>query len=181
MDQLKQRRYEAVLCDLERAGMDGMDLLRGVREGHPEVAVVVIIEPHEIRRGILAMIDGAAGYIVRTQPSETFFETVRASVERHRIDRILAGHCAPPKRETIATRSRRNWERNKLSEHGLSLGRQCAAFTHHWETLPQAWESFLAAEIELVSLKDKIISRCMSKTAQRLRLWKNKVTWKRWR
>jgi DNA-binding NarL/FixJ family response regulator len=107
MDQLKQHRYQAVLCDLERAGMDGMDLLRGVREGHPEVAVVVIIEPHEIRRGILAMIDGAAGYIVRTQPSETFFETVRASVERHRIDRILAGHCAPPKKETIATCSRR--------------------------------------------------------------------------
>lgn len=100
IEELKRCRYEVLLCDLKMAGMEGTGLLRRVRESCPDVAFVVAIEPQELRHGILAMVDGASGYIVMPYRSESLIRDLKVAVERHRLNRALAGHSTPPKKRS---------------------------------------------------------------------------------
>ena len=106
---LPLRHYDVLLCDFKVAGQVGMDLLRRVRENYPNLAVVMVIAAHELRYGLLAMIEGAAGYIVRSCRAGAFLEGLKAAVTRHRLDRALAqrsaltgGACIPWQNETAS-------------------------------------------------------------------------------
>ena len=90
IDILKQHHYLVVLCDFKIVGMGSMDLLNRVSESYPDIAFVMTVELQDLRYGILAMIDGASGYIVKLQQSETVLRAMKVALVRNRLNRALA-------------------------------------------------------------------------------------------
>lgn len=86
---LSEGRHQVVLCDLEMPARDGMVLLKSVRAGFPDVAVVVIAEPGNLRRAILAMIAGASGYIQAPLERESAAASLRSAMKRKELDSAL--------------------------------------------------------------------------------------------
>ena len=82
-------RSAVLLCDFNPAGQTGLDLLRTVREAAPGIPVVIVLEAHELRYGLLAMLDGAAGYVVRSCNPGAFRRAFVAVVARYRLNRSL--------------------------------------------------------------------------------------------
>jgi putative nucleotidyltransferase with HDIG domain len=73
---LEREPLELVLSDMRMPGMDGASLLRRIREGHPDVAVVMITAVAEVEVAVSCLSAGAMDYI--TKPF--IFEEVRARV-----------------------------------------------------------------------------------------------------
>jgi two-component system response regulator PilR (NtrC family) len=62
---LEQREWDAVLLDVMLPDADGMDLLRWIRERHPDVAVVMITAFGTVESAVRAMKAGAFHYVTK--------------------------------------------------------------------------------------------------------------------
>jgi DNA-binding NtrC family response regulator len=87
---LKERGFQGVLCDHSMPGMDGMDLLNEVRANFPEIAFVMIAESGDVRQGVLSMIAGASGYLLKPLQSDAVVASLRQALKRKRIEHTLA-------------------------------------------------------------------------------------------
>ena len=67
---LGERRYNAVVFDMDHPETQRTQFLSRVCEGFPDVAVVVVTKPASLRRGMLAMISGASAYMLKPLQSE---------------------------------------------------------------------------------------------------------------
>ena len=67
---LGERRYHAVVFDMDHPETQRTQFLSRVCEGFPDVAVVVVTKPASLRRGMLAMISGASAYMLKPLQSE---------------------------------------------------------------------------------------------------------------
>ena len=86
LGKLRQNSYEVVLCDLN---MGGIELMTRVHERFPEVAFVMVIEPENLRNGILAMMSGASDYILTPLQPDTIVLSLNRALERRRIESAL--------------------------------------------------------------------------------------------
>ena len=73
---LDREPVDLVLSDMRMPGMDGVTLLRKIRERHPDVAVVMVTAVAEVEVAVACLASGAMDYI--TKPF--VFEEVRARV-----------------------------------------------------------------------------------------------------
>jgi DNA-binding NarL/FixJ family response regulator len=83
---LRQHKYGAVVCDLRLPDFDYMELLKFVRQNHPQLPFVVSIEPKDLRHGLLAMIAGASGYLVAPDDPEISAAGLAAAFRRHSLN-----------------------------------------------------------------------------------------------
>jgi PleD family two-component response regulator len=83
-------RYQVVLFRLDDSGMNGMKFLNLVRKGFPEVAVVVVTKPRDLRRTMLAMVSGASGYVQTPLRPEIFSASLRSAVKRKSLESALS-------------------------------------------------------------------------------------------
>ncbi len=67
---LATKQFHIVLTDLKMGQLDGIDLLKHVKENHSEIEVILITGNGTIENAVDAMKIGAATYIVKTQRSE---------------------------------------------------------------------------------------------------------------
>ena len=86
LGKLRQNSYDVVLCDLN---MGGIELMAQVHERFPEVAFVMVIEPENLRNGILAMMSGASDYILTPLQPDTIVLSLNRVLERRRIESAL--------------------------------------------------------------------------------------------
>jgi DNA-binding NtrC family response regulator len=70
--------------------MGGIELMTRVHERFPEVSFVMVIEPENLRNGILAMISGASDYILTPLEPDTVVLSVNRALQRRRIESALA-------------------------------------------------------------------------------------------
>jgi DNA-binding NtrC family response regulator len=63
LDKLKQKDYGALLLDLKLPGMDGMEVLRQVRDAWPATRVIIITAHGTIDSAVEAMKLGASDFI----------------------------------------------------------------------------------------------------------------------
>jgi DNA-binding NarL/FixJ family response regulator len=68
---------DVVLLDLEMPGMDGITVIRRLREGHPTVKVVVFTAFDTDERILGALQAGAKGYLLKGAPRAELFNAVR--------------------------------------------------------------------------------------------------------
>lgn len=68
LESLRRERFDVVVTDLRMPGMDGMDLLRAVRELDQTVEVIILTGHPTVDRAIGAMRDGAFDFLVKPQP-----------------------------------------------------------------------------------------------------------------
>jgi len=81
MEVLEESGADLVITDLKMAGMDGMKVLRRVREDYPEVDVLVITAYGTIETAVEAMKLGATDFLTKPFSSEEFAVKVERLVQ----------------------------------------------------------------------------------------------------
>ncbi|HEV8549384.1 MAG TPA: sigma-54 dependent transcriptional regulator [Polyangiaceae bacterium] len=78
---------DLVLTDLNMPGMDGVELLRKLKEGDDELPVVLMTAHGGIETAVGAMRDGAADYLTKPLNTDELFIVLERSIERRRLRR----------------------------------------------------------------------------------------------
>ena len=68
---------DVVLLDISLPGRGGLDVLKDIRRGFPDVRVLVVSTHDESHYAVRAMRAGAAGYLTKTSPPEELVRAVR--------------------------------------------------------------------------------------------------------
>jgi two-component system, NtrC family, response regulator HydG len=88
---LEEQGADVVITDLKMAHMDGIEVLRAIREKHPDVEVLVMTAYGTIEKAVEAMKLGAADFLTKPFSSEEFAvkveRLVRSREEKERLRR----------------------------------------------------------------------------------------------
>jgi DNA-binding NtrC family response regulator len=84
---MQSTEFDLVLTDLRMPGIDGMDVLRHIRESTPEVPVIMITGHATLDSAVDAMKAGAYHYIAKPFRLDEARAVVRSALELHRIKR----------------------------------------------------------------------------------------------
>ncbi len=101
LDRLAVRPSDVVVTDLVMPEMDGLELVRAARRGHPEIPVILMTAYGDETIAVEALEAGAASYVPKFQRAERLLATVKRVVERAATDRnrerlaqcVLEYHC----------------------------------------------------------------------------------------
>jgi DNA-binding NarL/FixJ family response regulator len=77
VDRFRRLQPDVVLLDLEMPGMDGIAVIRRLREEHPAVKIVVFTAFDTDERILGALQAGAKGYLLKGAPRTELFNAVR--------------------------------------------------------------------------------------------------------
>jgi len=83
IDRLDRNSFDMVIADLMMPRVSGMDLLRYVRENHPDVPVVMITGYASIDSAVEATKVGAAGYVPKPFTPDELLEVVEKAAATH--------------------------------------------------------------------------------------------------
>ena len=81
---LSERPCDVVVLDLKMPGMGGLEALRRIRSGYPDIKIIVLTGHGQVDSGIEGMRAGAADYLLKPVAIETLCTAIEASVERGR-------------------------------------------------------------------------------------------------
>lgn len=82
---LEEQPYDVLISDLRMPGLDGMQLLRWVKEEGPNIPVIMISAHGEIRDAVEAMKTGAYDYLVKPFDPDELLIRIRKAVDNHRL------------------------------------------------------------------------------------------------
>jgi DNA-binding NarL/FixJ family response regulator len=83
---IAETRPKAVLLDLSMPDMNGLEVIPEIREGDPEVAIIVLSGFAAERMGPVSLERGADGYIEKGTPIQDLRDATRLAVEKRRAD-----------------------------------------------------------------------------------------------
>lgn len=89
---LATERHDAVISDLQMAGLSGMDLLREVRQCYPHIAFLVTTGVDEIRIGVQAMQRGAEDYLVKPFDMDVVVASLHSALQKKRLEREVENY-----------------------------------------------------------------------------------------
>jgi DNA-binding NtrC family response regulator len=82
---LEKEEVDLILLDLMLPGLSGMEVLRRIRQRHPEMVVVVITAYSSVESAIEAMREGAFHYIPKPFKNDEVRLTIRKGLEQKRL------------------------------------------------------------------------------------------------
>ena len=82
---LEENPYDALVSDLRMPGLNGMQLLRWVKDEGPNIPVIMMSAHGEIRDAVEAMKIGAYDYLVKPFDPDELLIRIRKAVENHRM------------------------------------------------------------------------------------------------
>jgi len=85
--EMQNTEFDLVLTDLRMPGIDGMDVLRHIRESTPEVPVIMITGHASLDSAVDAMKAGAFHYIAKPFRLDEAREVVRSALDLRKIKR----------------------------------------------------------------------------------------------
>ncbi len=91
---LEEEPFDCLVTDLRMPGLDGMQLLRWVKEEGPDMPVIVISAHGEIRDAVEAMKTGAYDYLVKPFDPDELSLRIKKAVENRRLTRSVAAGMA---------------------------------------------------------------------------------------
>jgi DNA-binding NarL/FixJ family response regulator len=68
LEYLRRQPFDLVIADLSLPGMSGLDLIHRIKEGFPDVAVLVLTMHSEEQYALRAFQAGASGYVTKDRP-----------------------------------------------------------------------------------------------------------------
>jgi response regulator RpfG family c-di-GMP phosphodiesterase len=92
LELLATQAFDTVISDLRMPGTSGLELLKAVREKHPQVAFLMATGVNDVRVGIQAMKAGADDYLVKPFQLEEVFTALDRAIERKRLEREVENY-----------------------------------------------------------------------------------------
>jgi signal transduction histidine kinase len=86
--------YDLVLTDLRLEDGDGLDVLKAVRESHPDTVTIMLTGYASLESAIQALRAGAYDYLVKPSEVEELRATVARGLERRRLGQDLRARVA---------------------------------------------------------------------------------------
>jgi len=86
LELISSESFDAVVSDLRMPGMDGLELLRAVRKGHPHLAFLLVTAVDDVRLGVQAMKEGADDYLLKPLNLEVVAVALNHALERKRLE-----------------------------------------------------------------------------------------------
>ena len=86
---VREVEYDLVLTDLRLEDGDGLDVLKAVRESHPETVTIMLTGYASLESAIQALRAGAYDYLVKPSEVEELRATVARGIERRRLGQEL--------------------------------------------------------------------------------------------
>jgi DNA-binding response OmpR family regulator len=83
---LKEKEFCLILLDLKMPGMDGMEVLRRVREIRPDIRVIILTAYGTIESAVEAMRLGATDFIQKPFSAEEIRELVSRVMDREKLE-----------------------------------------------------------------------------------------------
>ncbi len=77
MDKLTTAKYDVMICDLSMPGRSGLDVLKQVREMHPELPVLILSMHPEEHYALRALKAGAWGYLNKADGAEVLIPAIQ--------------------------------------------------------------------------------------------------------
>ena len=112
---LEEEPFDCLVTDLRMPGLDGMQLLRWVKEEGPDMPVIVISAHGEIRDAVEAMKTGACDYLVKPFDPDELSLRIKKAVENRRLSRsVAAGMSGRPGSGEMVGESQKMLEIAKL-------------------------------------------------------------------
>lgn len=111
--QLRAQVFDVALLDITMPGMNGLDLLRQVRNHHPETAVLMLSTYAEEIYAVRALKEGAAGYLTKDVPTGVLVDAVRRAAAGRKyvspglvekLASLVCGESAASGHETLSNR-----------------------------------------------------------------------------
>ena len=87
LDLIRSRLFDAVIADLRMPGMDGLELLRQIKEHDPAIEVIVMTAYQTVETAIEALKRGAYDYISKPINAVEFCHLVTRMMEQSRLRR----------------------------------------------------------------------------------------------
>ncbi|HEY8947135.1 MAG TPA: response regulator, partial [Polyangiaceae bacterium] len=88
VNQIGQRPFDVILSDIGMPGMDGIQLLREVREHDLNVPVILITGEPAVRTAVQALEYGAFHYLTKPVANEALESVLERAVRVHRMARV---------------------------------------------------------------------------------------------
>jgi DNA-binding NtrC family response regulator len=89
---LRNQKFDGILCDLGSRRSEAMNLLAEIGRNCPAVAFVMIAKRRDVRLGMLALIAGASGYLLKPSDASAILAVANAALAKKRLDLRLRGH-----------------------------------------------------------------------------------------
>ncbi|MGM0508207.1 MAG: response regulator [Fusobacteriota bacterium] len=86
LEKLKEGEYDLILLDMKLPGMDGLEVLKKIKESNKEVTVIMITGFGNIDTAVEAMKLGAVDYLRKPFSSNEIRSIVSEVIERNNID-----------------------------------------------------------------------------------------------
>lgn len=87
LNQLREFDPHLVLTDLKMPGMDGLEVLRRIRQEAPDIPVIVMTAFGDIESAIAAIREGAVDYLTKPLRAEPLLHVVRRSLAHYELRR----------------------------------------------------------------------------------------------
>ncbi len=85
LQKIRETAYDLVITDLKMAGVDGLDVLRAVREENPGTPCIIMTAYGTVETAVSALKEGANDYIMKPFPPEELEMAVTRAVEQERL------------------------------------------------------------------------------------------------
>jgi DNA-binding NtrC family response regulator len=86
LSHISERPFDLVLLDLALPGMNGMEVLREIRERDAQLAVIMITAYGTVENAVKAMQSGATNFVQKPWDNEKLLADVRAALARRRAE-----------------------------------------------------------------------------------------------
>jgi CheY-like chemotaxis protein/anti-sigma regulatory factor (Ser/Thr protein kinase) len=86
LERVSEEQVDLVLTDLLMPEMDGLELVRAMRQQHPDIPVVLLTAHGNETIAVEALESGAASYVPKAQQAERLTDTVARVLERAEAD-----------------------------------------------------------------------------------------------
>ncbi len=113
LETLRQQPFDLAIADLSMPGMNGLELIRRIRDQHPTVLVLILSMHAEEQYAIRAFKAGARGYVTKDTAAEELVAAVRKVVSggayvtaslAERVVQQLNGSAMAPRHTELSNR-----------------------------------------------------------------------------
>jgi putative two-component system response regulator len=121
LKQVKNRRFDLVVCDINMPGRSGLDFLNDLKRIDPTTASVVMTSNGTVTTAIQAMRSGALGFVIKPYNEKELFEAIEIAITQARqLREALEMEFYTPMLESLCDALLNTMEAGEYSNPGSS-------------------------------------------------------------